>query len=282
MARETSDDEVQADTPRGRSKAQVRPHKRPRTNSSPLSESSRIVIERRAPSASNRRPTPYSPSITRSSTPAGSEFDQSDLDGRSESGSIRTTSLQAKPVNHWDKAKIRRQANDAEAELANTIGRMRTSTSPAYEGFKDPILDYTSGNPPKKYIFYCMHCPGKVTRQVGVMDTSGLWSHKRWCAAERARMSTLTQHGFSDTTELTEYSIRQMVAQWVCENGRPFSIVTNRWFCKIVHLNARKYLPHRNTIPQDIKAIYRATQEDLTRMLKAVPGTLHIGMDMYQ
>ncbi|QRW11530.1 DNA polymerase [Ceratobasidium sp. AG-Ba] len=284
VAGDNSDDEVQIDnTPRGQTNGQGRPQKRTRTNSSPLSESSRVVIERRIPSSSTRRPTPYSPSITRSSTPAGSEFDQSDLDGRSESGSVRTTaSLHAKPVNHRDKAKIRRQANDVEFELAATIDRMRSSTSPAYEGFKEPVPDYTSGNPPKKHIFYCMHCPGKVTRQVGVGDTSGLLSHKRRCAAERARMSTLTQHGFSDTTELTEDSVRQMVAQWVCENRRPFSIVTNRWFRRIVHPNARKHLPHRNTIPQDIKALYRATQEDLTQMLKAVPGTLHIGMDMYQ
>ncbi|QRW08774.1 DNA polymerase [Ceratobasidium sp. AG-Ba] len=277
VAGDNSDDEVQIDnTPRGRTNGQGRPQKRTRTNSSPLSESSRVVIERRIPSSSTRRPTPYSPSITRSSTPAGSEFDQSDLDARSESGSVRTTaSLHAKPVNHRDKAKIRRQANDVEFELAHNFSR-------DYRPNAIKHIPRTRGSRSRSPIIRAVtHLRSiySIACIVGKGDTPSRSGRHLWPIVTQA---SVRRGAGADTTELTEDSVRQMVAQWVCENGRPFSIVTDRWFRRIVHPNARKHLPHRNTIPQDIKALYRATQEDLTQMLKAVPGTLHIGMDMYQ
>ncbi|KAG9125172.1 hypothetical protein FRC07_008697, partial [Ceratobasidium sp. 392] len=51
--------------------------------------------------------------------------------------------------------------------------------------------------------------------------------------------------------------------------------------CKLLDPQARKHLPCRETLSQDIKRIYAATQEDIVAAL-ALPGTLHIALDMFQ
>ncbi|QRW02441.1 DNA polymerase [Ceratobasidium sp. AG-Ba] len=270
----TSDDEVVEDNTRGHSSAQKRPLKR-RADSSPIQESSRVIVKRRG--ATSRRATPYAASVTRSSTPAGSEFNQSEGDGRSDAGSMTTAA-----VTHRKKALIRRQANPPEIKLVQSIACNKASKSGAYAGYKEPVIDWTSGDPPTRHLFACLNCPRKVPRDVGDGGTSGLWQHRRQCDADRGQLTLLTQHGFTDSGELTEQSVREFVALWVSVNARPFKIVEDYYLRKLLHPSARHFLPHRNTIPKDIRRMYAATQASITSALKNVSGAMHIGLDMYQ
>ncbi|KAG9096187.1 hypothetical protein FRC06_008947, partial [Ceratobasidium sp. 370] len=125
-------------------------------------------------------------------------------------------------------------------------------------------------------------CLKKVPRDVGDGGTSGLWQHKHQCEADRGQSTVLTQHGFTNSGELTEQSVCEFVALWVSVNAHLFKIVEDHYLRKLLHPLAHHFLPHQNTIPKEIKCMYVATQASITSSLKNVSGALHIGLDMYQ
>ncbi|QRW07691.1 DNA polymerase [Ceratobasidium sp. AG-Ba] len=234
--------------------------KRPRSDSSLVPEHSRVVAHRRG--------TPFkSPSLfqSRASTPPESVIEpQSDgdtvsvADGVSEVGSSITEVIRRR-----DKTKVTRMKANLEDELAKCIARIKASKSDAYKAFEDPVIDYTK-DPPTHYRFKCKHCPLLVPRRIGVSETSGLLGHFNRCPGRTNQATLVDDFGMTGSSaKLTREEVREFCALWVCENARPFQIINDRYLKKLLHPDARKYLPHRHTISQDIQRMYEGSQDSI-------------------
>ncbi|QRV88662.1 alpha-glucosidase C [Ceratobasidium sp. AG-Ba] len=251
--------------------------KQPRADSSPVVERSRLVVQRR-----NTPFKPLSPIQLREPTPAESvQEPQSDgdmfsvADGASDVGSSITDVVWRR-----DKTKLARMKADREEELARCIARIKSSKSDAYKTFEDPVIDH-SKDPPTHYRFQCKNCPVSVPRRIGVSETSGLLGHFNRCAGRESQATLVDDFGMTgSSTKLTQEEVREFCALWVCKNARPFQIVTDRYLRKLLHPDARKHLPHRHTISQDIKRMYEASQNQIRSQLKGVVGAFHIVLDM--
>ncbi|QRV88431.1 alpha-glucosidase C [Ceratobasidium sp. AG-Ba] len=229
------------------------------------SEHSRIVI--------NRRGTPFeppSPIQPRDSTPAVSTVEsQSDgdnislADGVSEAGSSVTEIIRRR-----DKTKVARLNADREDELAKCIAHIKVSKSDAYKTFEDPVIDHTK-DPPTHYCFKCKHCPVSVPRRIGVSETSGLLGHFNRCPGRVKQPTLVDDFGVTgSSSKLTREEVRKFCALWMCENARPYQMIGDRYLGKLLHPDARKYLPHRDTISQDIKRMYDASQSAIRLQLE--------------
>ncbi|QRV96425.1 alpha-glucosidase C [Ceratobasidium sp. AG-Ba] len=251
--------------------------KRPRADSSPIAERSRIVITRRGTPFQPLSPTPLRDPTPAAST-AKSQSDGDNLsmaDGVSEADSSVTAIVRRR-----DKTKVARLNADREEELAKCIARIKSSKSDAYKGFEDPIIDYTK-DPPTHYRFKCKHCPVSVPRHIGVSETSGLFGHFNRCPGCVKQPTLVDDFGVTgSSSKLTREDVREFCALWICENARPLQIVTDRYLRKILHPDARKYLPHRDTISQDIKRMYNASQTAIRSELEGIVGVFHIALDM--
>ncbi|KAG9097239.1 hypothetical protein FRC06_007805, partial [Ceratobasidium sp. 370] len=276
----TSDDEVVAIEPRGRPIIKARPTKRQRDDSSPLEEQHQVIIERNTTATKHRRPTPYE-SSTRAPTPVISERAPSEA-GLSESGHASEASS-APTVPRRVKTKLKRQDNPPEQELQQMIKRIKTSKSDAYNGFSDPVIDWSTGNPPTRHIWTCLSCKKQVTRAVGASDTSAFRTHKdRYCKKLGDRDTALGDHGFRGSGEnMTERDVRELCALWVARCSRPMSILNDPHLDRLLHPSVRRYKPHRTTISADIKLMYRAMQQKITGDLAGVRGAMHIALDLY-
>ncbi|QRV78760.1 integrase core domain protein [Ceratobasidium sp. AG-Ba] len=251
--------------------------KRPRSDSSLVPEHSRVVAHRRG--------TPFkSPSLfqSRASTPPESVIEpQSDgdtvsvADGVSEVGSSITEVIRRR-----DKTKVTRMKANLEDELAKCIARIKASKSDAYKAFEDPVIDYTK-DPPTHYRFKCKHCPLLVPRRIGVSETSGLLGHFNRCPGRTNQATLVDDFGMTGSSaKLTREEVREFCALWVCENARPFQIINDRYLKKLLHPDARKYLPHRHTISQDIQRMYEGSQDSIRLRLEGIVGVFHIALDM--
>ncbi|KAG9124851.1 hypothetical protein FRC07_010002 [Ceratobasidium sp. 392] len=114
--------------------------KRGRADSSPLSDRLRVFP---------RKQTPYEQSSSRSVTPATECEVNSQLGGEDDDGSTVAESI-PRP----DKTKAKRMRLAPEIELLESIARIKASKSPAYEGFKEPVID-RKHDPPTHHLFEC-------------------------------------------------------------------------------------------------------------------------------
>jgi hypothetical protein len=119
-----------------------------------------------------------------------------------------------------------------------------------------------------------------VPRRVGVMETSNLKAHIVTCVASHKQAQLLESFGITgSSTRLSPEDVREHVALWMAENARPMQTIQDHhvskcYMCFITDLisfqfrmlinpDTRKHLPHRDTISQDIRCIYEATQQDI-------------------
>ncbi|QRV90595.1 DNA polymerase [Ceratobasidium sp. AG-Ba] len=251
--------------------------KRPRADSSPVAERSRVVVHRR-----NTPFEPLSPIRLHDSTPTESVLEpQSDGDASSVADGVSDVgSSVTEVVRRRDKTKLARLKADQEDELAKCIARIKASKSDAYKGYEDPVIDHTK-DPPTHYRFKCKHCPTSVPRRIGVSETSGLLGHSNRCSGRESQATLVDDFGVTGSSaKLTKEEVREFCALWVCENARPFKILGDRYLGKILHPDARKYLPHRHTISQDIQRMYEASQDEIKSNLEGIVGAFHIALDM--
>ncbi|KAG8741784.1 hypothetical protein FRC10_002419 [Ceratobasidium sp. 414] len=241
-------------------------------DSSPLAEHYQVTVR-----------CPATPHNTSRSSAAPSEIDRcsarsSDVDATSEpgmgsEGGVSSEAGSSANAVAWRfKVPLKRQGNDPRAELVATISRMKLSTSLTYKGFALPIIDWNSSDPLKYHHFKCTRCKKPVPHHVGIMETSSLHAHTQRCLLRHSQTKDLTDFGvIGSSTWMSEEEVHEYCVLWICENARPFNIVTDKYF--------RKHLPHCTTISLDVKHMYQAMQIDITAMLADVRGMV---LDMFQ
>ncbi|CUA70752.1 timeless [Rhizoctonia solani] len=178
----------------------------------------------------------------------------------------------------------KRQAAPAKQELAATIERIKKSSSPAYTTFEYPklIKPHVKGAPYEYHGFVCKTCRERILRKVGSSETLTLLKHQARCEL-RKHQGLLSEYGITGGgAPPSLYDVRQYVAQWVSEDGRPFAIVLDHYLQKLFPVEIMKLLPARPTIVKDISIMYRMAQNVIRGMLADIVGVFHIGLDMYQ
>ena len=134
-----------------------------------------------------------------------------------------------------------------------------------------------------------------MERAIGVAYTSNLSSHSAKCGPTTKQAQSLGAFGITGGAPLTlkPEQVREYFALWTAESARPFCIVNDRFveYCfwsyayikanlyysqlqKLLHPDARKHMPHRDTISKDIRRIYQATQREITEMLEVSIQTM--------
>ncbi|KAF8593391.1 hypothetical protein BDV93DRAFT_566608 [Ceratobasidium sp. AG-I] len=269
-----SDDEVTA-PPRGRVAIPRQPgvrqsHKRSRANSSPLADEAQVFHDRSA--------TPFAPASTRDPSPAPTEqtLPESTSSGVSE---VDSTINEAGTTKRHNKTALNRANMDAEVELVECLLRITKSGSPVYKNFHSPTVVYKQKGRPTHNGFRCRYCGQVVERPIGVSYTSSLASHSAKCGPTTQQSLTLDAFGVTGGTpqNLTPEQVREFFALWTAESARPFCILQ-----KLLHPDARKYQPHRDTIGKDIRRMYQATQGKIAKMLEIQEGIFHLALDMFQ
>jgi hypothetical protein len=83
---------------------------------------------------------------------------------------------------------------------------------------------------------------------------------------------------FTSGSTYTRKQLRMLTVRWVAGRCRPMSIVSDPEFLKIVRmLNPQAEVPSRNTVAQDIKAIYLMANANLKNILQvSIPSIAHI------
>ncbi|KAG8702803.1 hypothetical protein FRC08_003238 [Ceratobasidium sp. 394] len=166
-----------------------------------------------------------------------------------------------------DKTKHKHLKGDLETELEACIARITTSKSSAHETFEDPIMDYKV-SPPTHYSFKCKNCGKYVPHCINVSETSGLINHANRCITHTKQTNILDGYGITGpSATLNQEDMHEFFALWLR---------------KLLDPQARKYMPHRNTISEDIKRIYKSMQEEITAKLVSIPGVFHLALDMCQ
>ncbi|KAG9123565.1 hypothetical protein FRC07_014725 [Ceratobasidium sp. 392] len=249
----TSDDE--AETP-ARSRPAIRAAKRAWADSSPLAERVRVVVARKpliaasifliAPSSHTGSPTPSKSQAAPSAPPSKVDsVTPSVPKSKKELDKARRKKTSAKRVD----------APDQDAELKDLIKRIAISSSNAYEGYSELVID-PHDYPPKYH----------YKRLIGESYTSNLRTHRATCIGPAVQTSLLEDHRvFRSSAKLTPQEVREWMALW------------------LQHLYSRDVQdskPHRATVSLDIKRIFEVTQKHITDSLAETPGVLHIGLDL--
>ena len=90
--------------------------------------------------------------------------------------------------------------------------------------------------------------------------------------------STVEQfaHGSTYQKEL----LRVYMGLWTATSYRPFAIVKDPYFIKIVQMfNPKAELPSATTISRDVKEFHKIGQANLKTFIKTLPGAVHITLD---
>ncbi|KAF8594901.1 hypothetical protein BDV93DRAFT_564946 [Ceratobasidium sp. AG-I] len=92
------------------------------------------------------------------------------------------------------------QNADPETELANSIARIKATTSSAYTGYSDPTLIYEDDRGVRFHVFECLRCNNHTVRQrVGITETAQFMMHNVSCVAEK--LKTLDTFGITSGTK---------------------------------------------------------------------------------
>ncbi|KAG9109015.1 hypothetical protein FRC07_008387, partial [Ceratobasidium sp. 392] len=208
----TSNDE--AETP-ARSRPAIRAAKRARADSSPLAERVRVVVARKpsiAASISSIAPSSRAGSPTPSESQAASSAPPSEVD--SVAPSVPKSKKELDKARRKKTSAKRVDAPDQDAELKDSIKRIAISSSNAYEGFSEPVID-PRDHPPKYHVFTCNYCGKKYKRLIGESYTSNLRTHRATCVGLAVQTSLLKDHGvFGSSAKLTPQEVRERMALW--------------------------------------------------------------------
>ncbi|KAG9097740.1 hypothetical protein FS749_005630 [Ceratobasidium sp. UAMH 11750] len=87
------------------------------------------------------------------------------------------------------------------------------------------------------------------------------------CCAED-KQGDLQQYGITGPlSPLTEEDMREYIPLWVAKDRQPYRIIGDRYLCKLIAPQGRGYIPHCETIAQDIKIMSNATQAKIMAQL---------------
>ncbi|KAF8994850.1 hypothetical protein BDZ89DRAFT_972040 [Hymenopellis radicata] len=109
--------------------------------------------------------------------------------------------------------------------------------------------------------------------------------------AQQERQTTLTGllHKLVDkakevysTIALTKAEVQAECARWCAENYRPFKIVADRAFKKLMKTGRpAAYIPHPTTVSRDTKTLFAKTRHRLAKHFKTLKSRLHIATDAW-
>ncbi|KAF9004430.1 hypothetical protein BDZ89DRAFT_967071, partial [Hymenopellis radicata] len=193
--------------------------------------------------------------------------------------------------------------------------------SPLY-GFYEPDVkiirkDTDRGKDVPHETFKCCKCGTRVYRNTTTKDkssTSGLRSHAESCfgveAVKAARESndldatrdlvkkavkhkqgvltglfkSLIHKGkeIYSTMPLTNAETRAECVRWCAENYRPFKVVADRAFKKLMRTGRpQTYIPHPTTVSRDTKTLFAKTRRRLAKKFKTLQSRVHIVLDAW-
>ncbi|KAF9010991.1 hypothetical protein BDZ89DRAFT_964168, partial [Hymenopellis radicata] len=164
-------------------------------------------------------------------------------------------------------------------------------------------------------MFKCALCGHRVSRNMTTQDkssTSGLRLHAEGCfgveavraakegndlkatrelvnKAGKQKQGVLTglfkslaskAKAVFSTIPLTTAETRAECARWCAENYRPFKIVADRAFHKLMKTGRPStYIPHPTTVSRDTKTLFAKTRRRLAKKFKALRCRFHIALD---
>jgi hypothetical protein len=99
-------------------------------------------------------------------------------------------------------------------------------------------------------------------------------------------MAAFKQQGKDKVTFLhrqhTKMELRAEIVQWVVESKRPFNIVSDCGFQKLMKTRRLEYyIPSLATVSRDVKKVFTNAQKHITKMLQEHEGTLSFAMDAW-
>ncbi|KAF8602513.1 hypothetical protein BDV93DRAFT_444019 [Ceratobasidium sp. AG-I] len=109
-------------------------------------------------------------------------------------------------------------------------------------------------------------------------------SHSGKCGPTKKQARPLGAFGITggNPSTLTPKQVHEFFALWTAESAQPFCIVNNRFLQKLLHPDAHRHMPHRDTISKNIRRIYEATQADITAMLESSNGLDFLGIVIFR
>ena len=112
-------------------------------------------------------------------------------------------------------------------------------------------------------------------------STSNLKNHADLCSGSRALtpgQGTVEQ--FARGSTYSKELLRVYVGLWMATSYRPFTIVKDPYFIKIIEMfNPKADLPSDTTISRDIKDFFEIGQANLKAFIETIPGAVHIALD---
>ncbi|KAG8713750.1 hypothetical protein FRC09_018366 [Ceratobasidium sp. 395] len=192
---------------------------------------------------------------------AATEDDDNILEvARSEIGSTVSTA----PVKHRDKTIEKRQAMPPEEELVGCVQQIKASGMEWYKTFELPTVE--EADHLKYILFECKNCGENVKRKIRYTTTLRLKYHIQNCKGKQTAI--FENYGiFGGSLMPSAYDVRKTVALWCAESARPFTIVQDPQFQRLMPPTTRKLLP--SWVTKDIKI-----------MLKNSRGVFHLALDM--
>lgn len=112
-------------------------------------------------------------------------------------------------------------------------------------------------------------------------STSNLKNHADLCVGSRAvapGQSTVEQFARGSTYQ--KELLRVYIGLWTATSYRPFTIVKDPYFIKIVQMfNPKAEIPSDTTISRDVKEFHKIGKVNLKAFINQLPGAVHIALD---
>ena len=75
---------------------------------------------------------------------------------------------------------------------------------------------------------------------------------------------------------------RAEIVRWVSESMRPFIIVEDRGFCKLIKMGRLyHYIPSKETVSRDVKHVFAICRQRIAKMLQEYEGSLSFATDAW-
>ncbi|PPR01789.1 hypothetical protein CVT24_001704 [Panaeolus cyanescens] len=190
---------------------------------------------------------------------------------------------------------------------------MKKWNSPIYAFYHPtPAIGHENGHRYHEFKCYAKSCKKKIRRFLNKGDagsTSNLRKHAKRCWGEDAIENAKSAKGLKEAREIIDktpngslaaafaaqntelsYSHRQhttsetraKIVQWVCKSLRPFNIVNNRGFKKLMKTGRPTYqIPSASTVARDVRAVFTKSRKRIAGILQRQPGQLHFATDAW-
>ncbi|KAF8578274.1 hypothetical protein K439DRAFT_1241850, partial [Ramaria rubella] len=151
--------------------------------------------------------------------------------------------------------------------------------SEVYAHFKMPPEIKISGDN-IKYLFICKSNPSKSVTHSCMDDlTSNLVAHKTRCAPEQVTGSSSIK-SFVHGSTYSYSQMRYLLTLWVARCHQPYAIVQDAELLQILQMLYELVdVPSARTLSWDVQEVFLISQCEVTRVLQAYDGKLHLGVD---